>query len=672
MRPILAFAIALLMISGAATAQGTSALREALEARAAGDWDRATARAAAAGPLARDIIEWHRLRAKEGTFAETRAFLERHPDWPGLPYLRSRSEQSITEAASARDIISFFAPQLPRTGNGSLRLAQTLTAVNESEAARTEAVRAWTTHSMSEEEETAFLAAYGQTVAPFHAARADMLLWRGLTEQAERLLPRLSAGDAALTRARIALRENRDGLNALIAAVPAPQSSDPGLAFERFLWRATRGRTDSAIELISAQTELGQPEAWGNLRRRYARQLMREGADRRAYRLAANHGLSEGRHYADLEWLSGYIALRKLRDADQALIHFERVEKAVDTPISLARAQYWQARAHAAVGVTDAAQFDYMRAAQHQTAFYGLLAAEEIGVGMDPALIGNEIFPDWREAAWTDSSVYEAARLLIAAGDLSLGERFLTHLAESLTRNEIGQMVEMVREELREPHLEVMIGKRGVQYGHLIEGPYYALHPLADETGGVPPELALAVARRESEFDPKVVSPVGARGLMQLMVPTAREMASDLGVGFSEGRLTSDPAYNARLGLTFLAELQTRYGNSPVLISVAYNAGPSRADNWMASRGDPRRGNVDVVDWIEHIPFRETRNYVMRVTESLPVYRARLAGEAVPLNFEATLRGAMPSGEVSGPSAPVWAPTKSLRPQLRPAARATE
>ncbi|MEM6897307.1 MAG: transglycosylase SLT domain-containing protein, partial [Pseudomonadota bacterium] len=665
--------IAVLLSTGAsASADQAAALKRALEARASGDWATAVAEAQGAGAVGRDIIQWHRLRARQGSFAEAQAFLARRPDWPGLPHLRQQSEYAIPSSAQAAQVVAYFEPQLPRTGQGALRYAAALSSSGQNTAAQEEVVRAWTTLSLNRAEEAAFLDRHRRALRDHHWARADMLLWRGLTQQAARMEPLLGNADAALLRARVGLRTDRDGVDALISAVPRSRADDPGLAFERFLWRVNRGRTDSAIELMETQEELGRPEAWGNLRRRYARALMREGEDRRAYRLASQHGLSEGRHYADLEWLSGYLALRKLGDADTALAHFERFERAVDTPISLGRAQYWQARAHAAVGNTTAAEEDYRRAARHQTAFYGLLAAEEVGTPMDPALTGREAFADWQGAPFTQSSVFEAALLLLAAGDLDLGERFLTHLTESLSRPEIGQLSSLVST-LGEPHLEVMIGKRAVRYGHVVEGPYFALHPLASETGGVPPELALAIARRESEFDPGVSSGVGARGLMQLMVPTAREMSGDLGVTFSEGRLLSDPDYNARLGMTYIAELMTRYGDSPVLISVAYNAGPSRADRWIANYGDPRSTRVDLVDWIENIPFRETRNYVMRVTESLPIYRARLSGEVGPIGLLDDLRGARPTGDlVQGPPAPIWAPEVSLRPQLRPSAPATE
>ncbi|MEL6914583.1 MAG: transglycosylase SLT domain-containing protein [Pseudomonadota bacterium] len=670
MRPVFIFVLSLaLWASAPAAEEEAAALERALGARAAGDWDRALAEARGAGPVGQDIIAWHYLRARQGTFAEARAFLARRPDWPGLPLLRARSEGAIPPGADARQVIDFFVPQAPRSGAGTLRYAAALRATGQGETAEAELIRGWTTHSLTASEEAAFITRHGALLRPHHWARTDMLLWRGLSGEAERMLPLLTEAEKRLATARIALRERRDGVNALIDRVPAARAGDPGLAYERFLWRARAGLTDGAIEMLEQTEELGRAEDWGNLRRRYARILMRAEENRRAYRIAARHGLSEGRHFDDLEWLAGFIALRKLGDAETALAHFERFETAVDTPISLGRAGYWQARAHAALGDEAAAMADYTRAAAHQTAFYGQLAAEEAGLPPDPLLTGTESFPDWRGAAFMQSSVFEAAELLLAAGDLSLGERFLTHLTESLSRQDIGQLAGYVREVHGEPHLEVMIAKRAVQYGHVLEAPYFPLHPLLAETGDVPPALALAIARRESEFDPRVSSGVGARGLMQLMPATAEEMAGDLGVRFIERRLLSDPDYNARLGLTYLAELQETFGESPVLISVAYNAGPSRAFAWMRSRGDPREARTDLVDWIEHIPFRETRNYVMRVTESLPVYRARLSGETEPLGLLADLRGARPDGRaVNGPPPPNWAPELSLRPRSRPAA----
>ena len=188
-----------------------------------------------------------------------------------------------------------------------------------------------------------------------------------------------------------------------------------------------------------------------------------------------------------------------------------------------------------------------------------------------------------------------------------------------------------------------MIGKRVAKRGIVLPAAYYALHPMHRMNLPIAPEMALSIARRESEFDPVVTSGVGARGLMQIMPDTAREVARGLGINdHSTDRLLLDWDYNAKLGSSFLSTLAGRFGGNVVMISAAYNAGPSRPNRWMQERGDPRGSDsltFDMIDWIEHIPFNETHNYVMRVTESLPIYRARLGLDPLPLPFSKELAG---------------------------------
>jgi len=236
--------------------------------------------------------------------------------------------------------------------------------------------------------------------------------------------------------------------------------------------------------------------------------------------------------------------------------------------------------------------------------------------------------------------------------------RFLTHLAESQSPQGLAQMGRMA-EELGHPYLELMLGKRASRYGTMMERHFYPLTSRLMRPDNIAPELALAIARRESEFFAGAISGVGALGLMQVMPRTAKEMAGKLGIGYSRSKMLKDPDYNAQIGVRYLEELTEEFGHSPVHIAAAYNAGPSRAHAWTAKLGDPRRPEVDVIDWIEQIPFSETRNYVMRVTESLPNYRARLAGQVVPLQFLQELKGSYV------PSPIFAAPAVSLRPVSR-------
>lgn len=626
-------------------AQSGAGLARAMEAMREGNWAAARIEARQDGREAVDVILWHYLRAGRGDATEVMDFLSRNPDWPGLPYLRKQSEVAMSEA-SVEDLQTFFFDDLPQTGAGALAHARALMAQGEEGLAEATIVLAWRTLTMTADEQGTFLERWGSLLAPHHVARLDTALWNGWQRNAAAMLPLVSEDWQALARARLALRASDAGVDTLIDAVPEALAAHPGLAYERFLWRVRKRRDADAIALLNERSTsaeaLGEPWAWAGERRDLARERMRQGNVAEAYKIASQHFLapdSGDSDFADLEWLSGYIALRFLDRADLAVAHFSNFRDAVFTPISLGRAGYWLGRAHEAQGETVDAQEAYALGAQYQTSFYGLLAAERGGIAPDPRLAGTESFPDWREAPFAPSSVFRAAIVLLAAGEISLGERFLTHLAEGLDRTGMGQLGQML-EEMRRPHVSVILGKRAAQYGVELPGPYYAVPPeVVAREHPVATELVLAIARRESEFDPVVVSGAGARGYMQLMPGTAREVAGWLGLEYDVDRLLTDPAYNSTLGAAYLSELADQFDGNAVMMAAGYNAGPSRPNRWMGLYGDPRKGEVDVIDWIEFIPFDETRNYVMRVTESLPVYRARLGKAPHPVPFSEELKG---------------------------------
>lgn len=629
------------MASGVAAQDAPRPLASAYDAMRGGDWTTARALALRDGPAAADVIEWHRLRAGLGTAEEVMDFLTRNPDWPGLDWLRRKSETAISEGQD-EVIRVFYAEDLPQTAAGALSYARAMKADGRDGAAEAMMVLAWRSMRFNSDEHVAAFANHADLIRPHHWARLDHALWEGWDHDAERMFELVDEGQKALAEARIALRNSRPNVDALIEAVPEALTKDAGLAFERFAWRARKGRDADAIELLLERSvgsdSLGRPDKWAPRRRQLAREVMRNGDKGLAYQIASSHYLFEGSDFADLEWLSGYLALRFLRRPDLAVEHFERFTDAVDTPISLGRGGYWLGRAHEAAGNAEAAQVAYAQGAMHQTSFYGLLAAEKAGMDPDPTLAGSETFPDWREAAFTQSSVYKAAILLLASGQTNLAERFFTHLAESQDRQGVGQMGDMLIA-LGQPHIQVMLGKRAVQYGNTLPGPYYALHPVADQAHPVPAELILSIARRESEFDQYVVSGAGARGLMQVMPGTAKDVAGELGLEYDAGKLLSDWVYNARLGAKYLEGLAQRFDGNVVMMAAGYNAGPARPLRWMGDMGDPRTGAMDVIDWIEHVPFNETRNYIMRVAESLPVYRARLGKNPHPVPFSKELVG---------------------------------
>ncbi len=626
------------------SAEDPAALGQALIAAAQGDWPVAMGQARVAGPISSDILEWQRLRAGTGivTFADYVTFLERRPDWPGLPFLRKKAEAAILEGESAGDVLAFFAAGAPQTGTGSLALMAALTEAGRAPAAEAEAVRAWRYLSLTEEEQTALLARAGTALADHHGGRLAVALDAGRLDEARRMLPLVTPGTRAVAEARIALQARTPGVDTLIAAVPEHMAASPGLAKDRFRWRISRDLYDEAADLLlerstSAET-LGTPQGWASWRATLARREMRVGDPARAYRIASTHHLTEGSSYADLEWLAGYIALRKLDDPGTALAHFERFRAAVASPISLGRAGYWQGRAYDELGREDEARAAYAFAAEYQTGFYGLMAAERLGLPLDPALAGREDYPPLDGAAFAATSVFEAAELLYAAGEGDLGERFLLHLAESLAPADLQRLAGHALRQQR-PHLALMVAKAAAAQGLVLPAAYFPLNGLEQMDLPVAPELALAIARRESEFDIDVVSHAGALGLMQVMPGTAKMMATATGQPYAAGRLTSDWRYNASLGAAYLAQLTEEFGPATALVAAGYNAGPGRPRQWVRDLGDPRTGAVDVVDWIEAIPFTETQNYVMRVAESLPIYRARLTGEAGPIQLTKDLTG---------------------------------
>ncbi|MEK6215937.1 MAG: lytic transglycosylase domain-containing protein, partial [Boseongicola sp.] len=624
--------------ASAQTTREVAAFDRALVAMRDGSWPAALRTAEGIGPTARDVVEWHRLRAGQGDFDSVQRFLQRRGDWPGLELLRRRSERALPFGARADDVIAYFETQSPQTGAGSVALISAYRASDMGSDAEAEAVRAWLTHLLSAADEMALMGWYGDQLKPHHWDRLDMLLWRDAKTAAKRMYPRVSKGQVALAKARLALRARKKRVDGLVKAVPKSLTEDPGLLFERMQWRARKGKNASAVELMLAQSpdKLGRPEYWSGWRRSLARAEMRAGRISNAYNLASRHGLDQGSHFADLEWLSGYLALTYREDGDAALKHFLRFRGAVETPISLGRAGYWEGRAHELSGDSEAANLAYAFGAEYQTSFYGLLAAEKAGRPMDPELAASVTKANWRGTSFADSTVFEASRLFIAAGEIALAKRFLTHLSESLTKADIARLGAFVLEQ-HQPHLAVMIGKRAAKRGIVVPFAYYPVADLGVPNIPVPQELALAIARRESEFDPAVMSGVGARGLMQVMPATAKAVAKFLEIPYSRERLIADPAYNVRIGTAYLDELMSLFNGNIVMVSAGYNAGPGRPIRWMDQLGDPRRGAADIIDWIEHIPFDETRNYVMRVAESLPVYRARLSGQTSEFSFSSEL-----------------------------------
>jgi soluble lytic murein transglycosylase len=631
-------------LSRADPATEAAALKTAMKLTTAADWPGAAAAASGAGAVGADVVLWTQLRAAVGTLGDYESFLERRADWPGLGLLKEKGEVAAARSADPARVLAYFGADMPRSGTGSLALVRALDQLGRGAEARTEALRGWLVLKYSAEDQAELLQRHPDALAEGHAARLDRILWDGdRADEALRMLPLVDVTLGALARARMALRADKDGVTALVAAVPETARDDPGLAFERFLYRMRHDNYADAAVLIIATSQsaatLGDPAKWAEKRIALARYMMRSGAPKQAYRVAAGHHLTTGADFAELEFLAGYIALRKLNDPALALTHFARLQTTSATPISLARAWYWTGRANEAAGSADRARSAYQTAATYQTSFYGLLAAERLGQTLDPAAISDQPpAGQWSQAAFTRTSVFEASQRLYKAGQYSLSSRFLLHLGESLNDRDFELLSEYALQ-FGQYRSALLIAKAAIDRDLVFARPYFPVPDMVPDDLAVSRALALSIARRESEFDPGARSTANALGLMQLLPATAEHMADALGLPFDVGRLTTDPAFNVTLGAEYLRKMMDEFGPSIALIASGYNAGPGRPRDWIEAYGDPRLPSVDVVDWVESIPFAETRTYVMRVTEGVVIYRAKLKGVAGPVRILEELTG---------------------------------
>ena len=578
-------------------------------------------------PAAKTFVTWIKLREGIGSFEDYFLFLTHHKDWPGLRMVSIKGESKITEEIPPEKVVEYFEHFSTSTGYGSMRLIKAYVRLKDNESAEKELVHAWTKLSINKSEFEFFLKKNSEITKPLINTRIDFLLWNGMVGDANLLLPYLSKDRQRLVRARLALLKQDYGVDLLIKNIPANLKSDAGLAYDRFWWRAKKGRSNDAIDILKQQSLSGSnlkyPNKWSRKRRDYVRQAMRDNQPELAYFLASNHFLTSGSDYADLEWLAGYISLRKLKKPAQAISHLNNFLNTVKTPISLGRAGYWLGRAYEASDNKQLADYYYRLGAQYQISFYGQLSAERIGAKFDRSLVLEEANPVTSLKFFESSDIFRIALLLYHSDEVILAKRFFLHFAIYLNTNDHRQLATYLLN-IESDFLALSLAKQAASYGKVYSEAYFPLHKLANSNWKIDGDILLAVARRESEFNPKARSAAGARGLMQIMPATAKQLTSNLGYKYSLDRLGSDWQYNLELGAEYLDHLLQRYDGSLLLSFGAYNAGPTRMDKWIKRYGDPRNNNTNFVDWIEHIPFNETRNYIMRVLEGVLVYRAKL------------------------------------------------
>ncbi|WP_293866719.1 lytic transglycosylase domain-containing protein [uncultured Alsobacter sp.] len=627
-----------------------AALRAALDAYRRGDLAGGDAKAATLDdPAARTVARWAALRLlpREAGYARIQAFLAEEPHWPGRGQMQRRAEEALMASRpTAEQVLAHFKGHVPMTAMGKLALARAWSANGRAAEAAALVRRSWREDDFSAEIENAVLDDFGRVVTPAdHMARTERFLFGEDWADGLRCAARAGADYVKLAQARIAAAKGTSDMAALVDAVPKALQEQPAWLFAKAQVLRRKDKPQEAAQLLARAPRdaaaLVAPEGWWTERRILARKLLDQGEQRLAYEVAAARPPGTGAYAIEGEFHAGWIALRFLSDPATAARHFADAARHATTPISVSRAAYWQGRAAEAAGADPHAFYE--TAARHGTTWYGQLARARLG-RTDLVLQRPSASPTGPGALLGD-----AVRLLMAAGARDLALPLLADAAQPKRDPADMAAVATAVEEIGDARAQLMIGKAALQRGIPLESQAFPtggipLDGLATE--GIETPLVLAVVRQESSFDPKAQSTAGARGLMQLMPATARETAGKLKLDFSLDRLTADPGYNAALGSAYLSGLAAEWRGSYILAIAAYNAGSGNVKKWVEAYGDPRNAAIDPIDWVERIPFTETRNYVQRVMENLQAYRSRMGDREAMLIMQDLRRGA-PKGEAS-------------------------
>lgn len=573
------------------------------------------------------------LPGNDYSFDELAGFVTDNPDWPGLKGIMMIAEQKIPSGATNEQIVNWFNANAPLTLPGFYRYIDALDAIGQGNKA-VEAVRAkWIDKDFGSEDFSAFRSRFAPLLTQKdHVARLDRLLWDNNITGARAMYPFVSAGHQALAEARIALAAQSSNASALVARVPDSLQRDSGLLLERLRWRRKNDDTEGAIDILMNEPDnLAHADQWWDETNIIIRRLIEQKNFKLAYRIVSNSKLRTGFDYVQAEFIAGWLALRFLHKPELAHKHFVNLLGEANAPISRARGYYWAGRTYEAAGQKQDAEQAYQAAAAMNTTFYGQLAIAKLYANPVIRATSEPTIPQNIRDQFMSRDAVRAVQRLYKIGENERARTFFRAISEAATqRIDFALLLELAYR-MQRPDWAVNAAKAANQKNFIMTGGAY---PILDMRIPTPPELALthALIRQESQFKADAGSPAGARGLMQLMPGTAKDVCKKLGMEYHPGRLI-DPDYNVKLGTYFIQKQIDNFDGSYVLALAGYNAGPRRAREWIETFGDPRSPDVDAIDWIELIPIYETRNYVQRIIENLQFYRARLNKGEAPLTI---------------------------------------
>lgn len=582
-------------------------------------------------PYVQNLMAWHGMRRDPDNWrtGDMMRFLINHYNWPDIEDIQNNLEKKLLAGeASNVEMRSWFHEYPPQFASGKLAKLMLDSSGRKLNAAEINQLRKlWHQADFLPKSQLMLLAKYKNYLTDDdHFERAGRLVWERQYGLAKLMLPLLSNGQQAYIEARIALQTKNKKAPSLFSKVPTNLRNLLGMSYSRLVWRDSKKDRSGAYEMLTlALNNPPYPEKWWPYKHKFIRDALDDGNWDRALKLLQNHGLTDGAEFAEAAWLKGWLLLTKKQNANAAYREFDALYRGVSYAISKSRGAYWAGRAADAMNETKTAQEWYKIAATFPTTFYGQLAHAKIypnqplTIAASPQLNNNLV-----AQADQSTSLLGVLRLAKTYDQRWTYNTFMKHfILNAESYDTLWMLVGAIHQEFGR-HLGVKAAKLALQ-----RNAYFAdaSYPLANFSNShIEPALMYAIIRQESEFNESIESPAGALGLMQLMPATAAHVAKKLEMPYKKSKLT-DPAYNVQLGSYYLGSMLERYDGSYILAIASYNAGPGNVDKWVKRYGQPPRNLEAAVNWMESIPFSETRNYVQRVLENLQVYRMRVNGQ---------------------------------------------
>jgi soluble lytic murein transglycosylase len=579
-----------------------------------------------------NFIQWRHLLTKGNTasFYDYMSFIKKNENYPRINRIRYLAEHKLsTDKISPKKIIDWFGPNEPLSGFGKLILGESNILIGNIDKGISMIKDGWINANLSRSDMKFFRKKYKKYLnAEDYIKRADYLAWENKYWDLKRMLQYLPKDYELLYTARQILMSKSYGVDKAISNVPARLKNDAGLNYDRLKWRRKRGRVDDSLEIIfkikNNKEYLVRPDKWWTERAIMTRALIYKNKYELAYKVASKHSLEEGPEFAEAEWLSGWIALSFLEDPILAIDHFNNFYQNVGYPISLSRGAFWLGRSYEKIGDKEKSNQWYEEASKYLTTYYGQLSHLKIKPNENFELNEQQKIKDEYRKYFYKKSLVKVVYLLGELNKKKYTKDILKHLANDNIENGSEILAAELSSDISRYDYAIQIAKLASYQKRfhndfnypIISTPKYINGRKIPETAFI-----LSIIRQESEFDLSANSHAGAQGLMQLMPYTAKLVSKQANLPYSKARLTTDPEYNINLGSHYIAGLILEYEGAYPFAIAAYNAGPKRVKYWKKLNKNPQKKQIDYIDWVELIKFKETRNYVQRVLENYNVYR---------------------------------------------------